>query len=503
MSVWGISDTNTPDYDERDGTKMIAQNFITKCILDTAEGLRDGLCHFSPPSRVALIYAINPGDPLRVYDPQHLLQGHEPKFKEFYSDSDQWREMAPPMISTRSFALIHNEEDLELAGLICFGARSVSLFYQMWFTEHHPDMCSVGPTTRWLEHAAWRLSHDLANKDELYTGISGHFLREYDTHAVRDYIVDEMNIQLGWDSRLRVFSILDVVLGISKTREEGESPRGELVFVEPSHMGEIEFAARFPEMERPSIDNYKHVRKLLQAVERSTRKLVSDGNCIVGIAGGSLPNFCLAAAFHGGHGFLRLRDTPVCSFSDGRFHCSTHRTKLVEVEEALIESHLAPETAMSLFKVIAEIVHSAEKLKHGCTLVIDLNEQPVEISGQRLEPPLDLNDPSLLELAKALAKVDGALHIGSDLKLNGFACLLDGGAIPGEDRSRGARFNSALRFTHNRTNLMVVVVSSDRPVSIIQEGLELSARCSWNPVTGFISTPPTLETWLRERGEEV
>ena len=39
-------------------TEMIAQNFITKCVLDTAEGLRDGLCHFSPPSRVALIYAV-------------------------------------------------------------------------------------------------------------------------------------------------------------------------------------------------------------------------------------------------------------------------------------------------------------------------------------------------------------------------------------------------------------------------------------------------------------
>ena len=91
----------------------------------------------------------------------------------------------------------------------------------------------------------------------------------------------------------------------------------------------------------------------------------------------------------------------MCSFSDGRFHSSTHRAKLVEVEEALIESQLEAETAMNLFKVIAEIVHSAEKLKHGCTLVVDLNEQPVEISGQRLEPPLDLTDPHLLALARA------------------------------------------------------------------------------------------------------
>ena len=51
----------------------------------------------------------------------------------------------------------------------------------MWFTEHHPDMCSIGPTERWLEQAVWRVSHDIANEEELYTGISGGFLKEYAT----------------------------------------------------------------------------------------------------------------------------------------------------------------------------------------------------------------------------------------------------------------------------------------------------------------------------------
>jgi hypothetical protein len=46
-----------------------------------------------------------------------------------------------------------------LAGLISCGGRSSSVFFQMWFTDHHPDMCSIGPTERWLEHAAWRFSH--------------------------------------------------------------------------------------------------------------------------------------------------------------------------------------------------------------------------------------------------------------------------------------------------------------------------------------------------------
>ena len=74
--------------------------------------------------------------------------------------------------------------------MISYGGRSSSVVYQMWFTEHHPNMCSVGPSEMWLEQAVWRLSRDIANEEDLYTGISGSFLREYATHAIRDYLID-------------------------------------------------------------------------------------------------------------------------------------------------------------------------------------------------------------------------------------------------------------------------------------------------------------------------
>jgi len=470
--------------------------FINRCISDIVEGLCDGLSHFSQLSRAALIYAVEPEDPLRIYDAQDLLRDHEPKLKEIYLDSDLWRQKAPRLQDMIPYGHIYREKNLDLTGLISFGARSDSLFYQMWFTEHHPDICSIGPTERWLEHAAWRLSHDIVSEDTLYTGISGYFLREYATHAVRDFIVDEMNVQLGWDFSIRVYPILEAVLGISKTVEEGLWPRGALVFMEPAQFSEIKFIARFPISEQPNLQNFKHVRKLLQSVEEPERKLVSDGKTIVGITGDSLTGFRITADFQGGYGFLKLNGGPVCSFYDGRFHSSTRRAKLVEVEEALIESGMEDEPRMSLFNIITHIVHYAEEHKHGCTLVIDLNDTSVDVSGQKLLKPLDLAERPLLELAQALSKVDGALHIGKDLHLHGFACLLDGHAIPGEDRARGARFNSALRFTAERKNILVVVVSSDRPVSVIQDGLELNAQCRWEPVSRLIGTPPTMESWI-------
>ena len=70
---------------------MGIETYHCQCIDTVAEGLRDGLSHFSGPSRTALIYAQDSRGPIRIFDPQNLLRGHEPKFQELYLDSDVWR----------------------------------------------------------------------------------------------------------------------------------------------------------------------------------------------------------------------------------------------------------------------------------------------------------------------------------------------------------------------------------------------------------------------------
>ncbi|GBC62746.1 DNA-binding protein [Desulfonema ishimotonii] len=474
---------------------MTDEAIQNQCIFHVFDGLREGLSHFSQPSRVALIYIINPGDPVRVYDPQSLLHGHEPKLKKFYLDSDAWRKGALSPKQIKRFEVLH-EQNLQMTGLISFGGRSQAIAYQMWFTEHHPDMCSTGPTERWLEHGVWLLSQDMANADTPCIGTSGYVLREYATHAVRDHIVDERMALMGWDTQIRVYPTLDAVLGISKTFEEGVWPRGELVFAEPGSVSDLTFIARFPTLEQPNLRNHKHVRKLLLSVESSERRLISDGKIIIGIAVGRLPKGSIIADFRGGHGFLRLDGDPVCSFFDGKFHSSTRKAKLVQVEEALLESGIPPEDETALFQMVSAIVHSAQERRHGCTLVLDLDETPIRTAGQHFEKPLNLRQDHLLDLAKSLSRVDGALHIGRDLYLHGFACLLDGHAVPGEDRARGARYNSALRFTAHHEQIITVVVSADRPTSVIQGGVELTAQCEWKPLYGYVATPPLLADYI-------
>jgi DNA integrity scanning protein DisA with diadenylate cyclase activity len=463
------------------------------------EGLQDGLSHFSGPSRVAIIYTLSPDAPMRIYDPQKLLRGHEPKLRELYLDSRDWQKNTSRTRGMSRFNQPISEANLQLAGLISTGGKSRSIFYQMWFTEHHPDICNIGPTERWLEHAVWMLSQEVGSQHTEYTGASSYVVREYAPHAVRDFLVDELNRRIGMDVQIRIYPILDAILGISQTMEEGVLPRGELVFVEPGEVDHLNFVARFPLHECPHLKNVKHVRKLLQAVEHSTRKLISDGRMILGIASGEgIGRIRLVADFRGRHGFIRLADNLVCSFSYGNFHSSTRRAKLVQLEEILLETSLEPSSHRhDLFKIVSYLVHYAEDQKFGCTLVVDTNPEPLIIAGQHLEFPLDLTQSQLLELTRSLARMDGALHIGGDLQLHGFACILDGHAVPGEDRSRGARFNSALRFTAEQPHVVVVVVSADRPVSVIQEGVELSAKCDWEPISSLLPSPPTLADWLR------
>jgi hypothetical protein len=469
--------------------------FIHMCIKQTAEGMQEGLTHFSGPSRTAVIYAIKPEDPIYIYDPQNLLAGHEPKFKELYIDSDAWRKKTAIGYDKKKFSNLIPEKNLELAGLISYGGLSSSVVYQMWFTEHHPDMCSIGPTERWIEQAVWRFSHDVANEEALYTGISGGFLKEYATHAVRDYIVDEMNVLIGWDTRMRVYPILEAVLKISRTPEEGSWPKGKLIFVEERSLSKLQFIAKFPEADRPVLENVKHIRKLLQTVQNSERKLVADEKSIIGIIKGDSPDFSITANFEGSYGFLALNDDNVCSFSDGCFQSTTRKAKLVQVEEILLDSKMDTEDVSILFKTISDIVHNAVSLRHGCAIVVDLNTPPVSISSQCLEHPLDLKNYDELELTKSLSRVDGALHIGADLKLHGFACLLDGHYIPHKHRARGARFNSALRFTAEHEKVIAIVVSSDSPVSVMMGGIVLNTKWHLKPSL-FCNAPLLLEKWV-------
>jgi hypothetical protein len=68
--------------------------------------------------------------------------------------------------------------------------------------------------------------------------------------------------------------------------------------------------------------------------------------------------------------------------------------------------------------------------------------------------------------------------------------------VPNENRARGARYNSALRFTAQHPETIVVVVSSDRPVSIFQKGEKIDHRYGESTLSRCHLYPMHLREWL-------
>lgn len=479
---------------ERDD--MFKDKYCNLAIKNIYNGLVEGLSNFSQQSRVALIYARYPSDLLYIYDPQQLLKGHELKLKEIYFDNERWRDDLIKTLKSQPDGHFITYSNLQLSGIISFGGSSNSFFYQMWFTDHHPNMCSIYPTERWLEHAGWLMSQDFA-MDSIATWSSGHVLQNHSIHAIEDHIVDVRNQILGIDAKMFVKPILDMILKLSKTKEEGYWPRGRLVFVDSEYLKHLHFLAKIKRFERPFTSNIKHVRKLMLTVEYSNRILVSDGNTIIGISDSPVPDYAISAFFNGDYGFIEIAGKPICSFFDGAFHSTTRRARLVELEELLFDCNLETLIRTDLFLLVSQLVHTAQNKRHGATLVLNLKDKPVALSGHILDPPLDLRKEHYFHLASSLIKIDGALHIMYNCELIGFGCLLDGKSIPSENIGRGARYNSALRFTAEHEDVIVVVVSSDRPVSIIYHGVELNAHCVWNLMPGYLYQPETLKKHLK------
>jgi hypothetical protein len=76
--------------------------------------------------------------------------------------------------------------------------------------------------------------------------------------------------------------------------------------------------------------------------------------------------------------------------------------------------------------------------------------------------------------------------------------LLDGEAISGEDRARGARYNSSLRFTAHNPNTIIVVVSSDRPVSVLRDGKKYESQWKFEAAGASCSQTIRLTEWLSD-----
>lgn len=117
------------------------------------------------------------------------------------------------------------------------------------------------------------------------------------------------------------------------------------------------------------------------------------------------------------------------------------------------------------------ITMEATKQKHGTILAISsqANEEAVRLSSQCFKiKPIRINK----DIIHQITSIDGAVLIDIDCTCHAIGVILDGIATKNGDSSRGARYNSAVRYyeyMENKAQTVLVVISEDGFIDLIPD----------------------------------
>ena len=254
---------------------------------------------------------------------------------------------------------------------------------------------------------------------------------------------------------------------ISSLQYEGAEGAGHLVVAAKNHPAldlRIEFT------DPPTFTEYRAIRKLLQLCGKDTW-LLSDSYHVYGLGSvkpgaydPSLENL-FAIRFvkhhcweltHDGHALMQTTygepRFPKPSFDEGRFKTTLQRV-IPGVTPAATEELIA-------------LARTASEAKHGTMLVIssDAAGEAVRLEKQALRiRPLKLSRD---QLAPGTS-IDGAILLDATASCHAIGVILDGHASPSGTPSRGARYNSAVRYVGEKKNCVAIVVSEDGTVDVV------------------------------------
>ena len=116
-----------------------------------------------------------------------------------------------------------------------------------------------------------------------------------------------------------------------------------------------------------------------------------------------------------------------------------------------------------------DITMEATKQKHGTILAIssEAEQEAIRLSSQCFKiKPIRINK----DIIHQITSIDGAVLIDTDCICHAIGVILDGIATGNGDSSRGARYNSAIRYyeyMENKAKTMLVVISEDGLIDLI------------------------------------
>ena len=210
------------------------------------------------------------------------------------------------------------------------------------------------------------------------------------------------------------------------------------------------------------LNESRAVRKLLE-VTNDYNALLTDGGVIYGLGECiSAPDIAKVAIDGHARWSLSIDDTVLMRVA------YEHATLPKQILDKKLFRDVAERTVGAInVDRIWDTFQCALDSGHGTTIVV--SEEPLCEIGRLGQEALAIK-PEYLEHEDVarLGSIDGAIMLGADGKCYAFGVILDGLATSSGDRSRGARFNSSVRYQRtSKLGTMVIVISDDGTVDLV------------------------------------
>ncbi|MGK7881626.1 MAG: DNA integrity scanning protein DisA nucleotide-binding domain protein [Crocosphaera sp.] len=265
------------------------------------------------------------------------------------------------------------------------------------------------------------------------------------------------------------YRLYDACNMISSLKYEGEEGLGKIVIAEENHPN-IKYTLQLKEPIH--IQQFRKVRKFLQLAKEDSL-IISDAALIYGIGelrGNYNPRdeslFIINFVSHYKWEVLHNNQSmmiveyqqprlPKSSIVQDKFYSDLRR-----IFERIEDTQLSD---------LWDITIEATKQKHGTMLVItDKAKEESERLGQQCFPltPLRLNT----SIVQQITSIDGSVLIDRNAVCYAVGVILDGNATNKGDASRGARYNSAIRYYEQygkNKSTVLVIISEDGMIDII------------------------------------
>lgn len=340
--------------------------------------------------------------------------------------------------------------------------------------ERPPHLMSVEPLRVWMSRCGAEFASDLSMfmsdpKFDPQLSRGEERFAHFDHLAVgeclsvgrtKDRTISDFLRYTSFENFLRLLRSLLIL------REEGRPVRGDLA-VRLDDAG----AAEWPISVTASLEDSKLVGKLLLSSP--------PGTCLLGNSRGvlgfhrtnRLASRVLRAEIREAEVRMFWRGSPLACLRGGEL-CGVDLTGEQHGFVEALARELAAEGASSdLAAPIVDIVSTSVASGRGCSVVV--GSEKIARMGIALGASSFIQGRRGRDAGASLTAADGAIVVGRDGRLCAFACLLDGAAQPRlEQRSRGARHNSVIRFTAAH-RAIAVVASVDGGISLYRRGRQV------------------------------